>query len=99
MAFPLIPFLTGVAVGSLFTYGYKDKTVRESVDHAWDWMVEKTAASYEALTGLFVSHEAKEAGEEVMAEEQMAAEEAQVETVEAVTESVEGEEAPTENPT
>jgi hypothetical protein len=101
MALPLIPFLTGVAVGSLLTYGYKDKTARESIDHAWDWMTEKTAAGYGALTGLFVSHEVKETGEEFATEEQMAAEEAQGEAVETMQESIEGVEGgeiPTENP-
>jgi len=29
MALPLIPFAAGVALGSLITYGYKDKTVHE----------------------------------------------------------------------
>jgi len=31
MPFPIIPFATGVAVGSLVTCGYKDKALRERV--------------------------------------------------------------------
>lgn len=31
MAFPIIPFAAGVAVGSLVTYGYKERQVQERV--------------------------------------------------------------------
>ncbi len=31
MAFPIIPFAAGVAVGSLVAYGYKEKEVQERV--------------------------------------------------------------------
>ena len=33
MAFPLMPFAAGFALGSLVTYGYKDKTVHDHIVH------------------------------------------------------------------
>ncbi|MBV2093062.1 MAG: hypothetical protein K1562_19955 [Candidatus Thiodiazotropha sp. (ex. Lucinisca nassula)] len=88
MALPLVPFAAGLAVGSLFTYGLKDKTVREAVEHGYDWTAEQLAAGYEAMIGMFGAPITETPLEEVL-ESSVAAEEISAETMEASPEESE----------
>ena len=49
MAFPLIPFAAGFAVGSLVTYGYKDKTVHDYVVHEFGQLYALVASRVTAI--------------------------------------------------
>ena len=51
MAFPLISFAAGVAVGALAAYGYKDEDIRSSTDKATRWLYDTLAGAYQAVAG------------------------------------------------
>lgn len=96
MALPLIPFAAGLALGSLVTYGYKDKTVHDRIiqgaEEAYAWAKEGLTAIRDWIPGLAA---AKELAPEVVeakaaeaAEQIAAAAEATVEAAEEVQEVV-----------
>lgn len=49
MALPLIPFAVGIAVGTLLTYGVRDKALRERVVHAVNDARDRTKRGLAAL--------------------------------------------------
>lgn len=51
MAFPLIPFAAGVAVGSLATYGATDKALHKRVAQITDKTVSQLKAGADKMTG------------------------------------------------
>ena len=51
MAFPLIPFAAGIAVGALAAYGYKDEDIRGSAEKGAHWFYDTLAGAYEAVAG------------------------------------------------
>jgi len=51
MAFPLIPFAAGVAMGALAAYGYKDEDVRSTAEKTGRWLYDAVAGAYQAVAG------------------------------------------------
>ena len=51
MAFPLIPFAAGLAVGALAAYGYKDEDVRGSAEKGTRWLYDVVTDAYETVVG------------------------------------------------
>ena len=51
MAFPLIPFAAGIAVGALAAYGYKDEDVRSTAEKGTRWLYDSLASAYETVAG------------------------------------------------
>jgi len=51
MAFPLIPFAAGLAVGALAAYGYKEEDVRSSAEKGSRWLYDAVADAYDAIAG------------------------------------------------
>jgi hypothetical protein len=51
MAFPLIPFAAGIAVGALAAYGYKDEDVRGSAEKSTRWLYDTLSSAYETVAG------------------------------------------------
>jgi hypothetical protein len=51
MAFPLIPFAAGIAVGALAAYGYKGEDVRGSAKKGTRWLYDAVTDAYEAVGG------------------------------------------------
>lgn len=96
MALPLIPFAAGLALGSLVTYGYKDKAVHDRIlqgaEEAYAWAKEGLTAIRDWIPGLAAAKEqAPEVVEAAAAEaaEQIAAvAEATVQAAEEVKETV-----------
>jgi hypothetical protein len=51
MAFPLIPFAAGIAVGALAAYGYKDEDLRGSAEKGVRWLYDTCVGAYEMVAG------------------------------------------------
>lgn len=51
MAFPLIPFAAGLAVGAVAAYGYKDEDVRSSAEKGTRWLYDAVTDAYAAVVG------------------------------------------------
>jgi hypothetical protein len=51
MAFPLIPFAAGIAVGALAAYGYKEEDLRASAEKGARWLYDALAGAYETVAG------------------------------------------------
>jgi hypothetical protein len=51
MAFPLIPFAAGIAVGALAAYGYKDETLRDVAGKGAKWLSDAVEGVYESVAG------------------------------------------------
>jgi hypothetical protein len=51
MAFPLIPFAAGIAVGAMAAYGYKDEDLRGSAEKGARWLYDALAGAYGTVAG------------------------------------------------
>jgi hypothetical protein len=51
MAFPLIPFAAGIAVGALAAYGYKDEELRGSAEKGVRWLSDALVGAYDRVAG------------------------------------------------
>jgi hypothetical protein len=52
MAFPIVPFLVGMAAGSLATYLAKDKAARDAVKKGADTVTDKVSAGVHTVAGM-----------------------------------------------
>ena len=51
MAFPLIPFAAGIAVGALAAYGYKEEDLRGSAEKGARWLYGALVGAYDTVAG------------------------------------------------